>query len=73
MFTLSKNQDQKLQAWLQVVEEKARALTNSTHVYYGAVGGGLTYTFTPTSIGVIIIVKEHFTQEQIDLTEYDLF
>jgi hypothetical protein len=38
--------------------------------YLGAIGGGLTYSFTPTSIGLIAIV-EFYTGEKLDLTDYD--
>lgn len=39
--------------------------------YGGAVGGNLTYSFTPTSIGVVVTVKDAFTNETIDLTDYE--
>ena len=38
--------------------------------YYGSIGGGLSYTIIPTSIGEIIKVKEHITGEELDLTDY---
>jgi hypothetical protein len=37
--------------------------------YEGAIGGGLTYSFTPTSIGDICIVS--YAGNEIDITEYD--
>jgi hypothetical protein len=39
--------------------------------YEGAVGGGLTYTFTPTGIGTIIKVKSY--DFELDLTDYNNF
>lgn len=39
--------------------------------YYGAIGGHLTYCFTPTSIGMIVLIKHEGTQSEIDLTEYE--
>ncbi len=39
--------------------------------YYGAIGGGISYTFTPTSLGTIVKVKEAITGEELDLTEYN--
>lgn len=37
----------------------------------GAIGGGLEYIFTPTSIGTMIKIKHLFTKEILDISEYD--
>ena len=37
--------------------------------YYGAVGGGLTYSFVPTSLGTIIMVKELTTGKELNVTD----
>lgn len=37
--------------------------------YYGAIGGGLSYTFTPTGLGTIITVKEAITCKTLNVTE----
>lgn len=37
--------------------------------YYGAVGGGLTYSFIPTSIGTICVVKETITGKELNVSE----
>lgn len=37
--------------------------------YYGAVGGGLSYTFTPTALGDIITVKESITGKELNVSE----
>ena len=39
----------------------------------GAIGGQFTYEFTPTTIGVIVKVRDCITHESIDLTEYETF
>lgn len=36
--------------------------------FQGAIGGATTYSFTPTTLGVVFKVK-HFDQE-LDLTDY---
>lgn len=43
--------------------------------YHGAIGGALSYVFTPTSIGIIIRVKYDGTHlhEEKDLTDYEMF
>ena len=37
--------------------------------YYGAMGGGLSYSFTPTSLGTIIVVKESLTGKELNVTD----
>lgn len=37
--------------------------------YYGAVGGGLTYSFTPTSLGTIVVVKESTTGKELNVSD----
>lgn len=39
--------------------------------YQGASGGGVTYSFTPTAIGVACIVTNCWTDDKLDLTNYD--
>ncbi len=41
--------------------------------YQGAIGGGLTYHFTPTSLGVVckVTLSIGTFEDSIDLTEYD--
>jgi len=38
--------------------------------YTGAIGGGLTYEFTPTDMGVVTKVR-YFNGKELDLTDYD--
>jgi hypothetical protein len=37
----------------------------------GAIGGSISYTFTPTSIGVILEVEESITGNTLDVTDYN--
>lgn len=37
--------------------------------YLGAIGGGLSYEFTPTGIGTIFKVR--FLDQELDLTDYE--
>lgn len=39
--------------------------------YGGAIGGGVTYSFTPTSLGLVIKVSCSGVKEQLDITDYD--
>ncbi len=61
MFNLSPKEWQKIHDW-QAGHEV---------VYCGAIGGRYTYTFTPTSLGIIIKVKDAITKTELDLSEYE--
>lgn len=37
--------------------------------YYGAAGGGLTYMFTPTGLGTILVVRETITGKELNVTD----
>lgn len=37
--------------------------------YYGATGGGLTYAFTPTSLGTICVVTEAITKKSLNVAD----
>lgn len=37
--------------------------------YYGATGGGVSYTFTPTSLGTILVVKEAITGKELNVSD----
>lgn len=63
MFSLDKDQLDKLNEWQKTVIEKAKDIT--------AIGGRFTYSFTPTGIGEVVKVKDWITNEEIDLTDYD--
>lgn len=87
-FEFSQTEFAKFQEWKKEVYAKGVALQKETitdpgehHLYCweegfpycGAIGGQFTYEFTPTSIGVIIVVKDAITDEKIDLTDYGMF
>jgi len=62
MFTLTPEQVQRIEAWK---DEHNRGK------YSGAIGGRYTYSFTPTSLGVIVKVRDNLINEELDVTEYD--
>lgn len=37
----------------------------------GSMGDRFSYIFSPTGLGTIIIVKDHLTGEEEDVTDYD--
>ena len=68
MVKLSGEQVKKLDAW----DNNHACKFEKKHgmKYAGAIGGRLTYSFTPTSLGCIVKVKCACGSE-IDLTEYE--
>lgn len=84
-FSLSKDQKEKLKTWMaeqfaNLVEEQRKNMSstdfdnltnNGKYPYTGAIGGDITYCFTPTSLGTITVVK--YFDKQIDLTDYNVW
>lgn len=62
-FQLSDSDNAKVNNWLDKV------VYPDGVPYQGAIGGGTTYSFIPTSIGVIVKVSAN--GHELDLTEYD--
>ena len=86
-FGLDGKQIIRLHQWLEEVEKRAydKQTEQSSagdpigihsvvkRPYYGAIGGGLTFSFTPTGIGTVVRVTEAITGEVLDLTDYDMW
>ena len=71
MFSLDENQQNKINKWAEAIDKKVAEQQGRPDAYYGAIGGSLTYSFTPTSIGVVITVKHGLTNEIIDVSDYE--
>jgi acyl CoA:acetate/3-ketoacid CoA transferase alpha subunit len=78
-FQLTTHQITKYQKWYETLKPKfmqAQVLDNENmhngvfEVNYGAIGGGITFMFTPTGLGDVIRVQENITGEILDLTDY---
>lgn len=59
-FQITDDQQDKIVEWLNTLPEIAT----------GAIGGRLTYQFTPTSIGLVTKVIDGCTKEELDLTDH---
>lgn len=86
-FSLDRDQELRLETWVSEQNARAvqaqkdnppnvaLALLESCweegYPYGGAIGGDLTYSFTPTSLGVVVHVTNSHTDETIDLTDYE--
>lgn len=60
-FILSEGQVKKIDEWI-----KGHKKVNT-----GASGGRYTYSFTPTTLGVCVKVKDGITNEELGITECD--
>lgn len=58
-FSLNATQIKKLNEWYNTLSDS----------YTGAIGGRLTFSFTPTSIGTFVFVKDLVTRKELDLTD----
>lgn len=64
MFELDEEQIEKLRIWLNAQRAKKKGLRT-------AIGGAITYSFTPTSLGTVVKVHNAVTNEEIDLSDYE--
>jgi hypothetical protein len=82
-FELDREQTRKAIAWFSEQHEKVLAAQRESEdpfikaeaergiAYYGAIGGEITYSFTPTALGVVVKIKHAVTGNELDLTDYD--
>ena len=85
-FSLNAKQCRKLNRWLadvhrDVVARQVRWLDDQVGAgrkapwrsvpYYGAAGGGLSFTFAANGLGTFCKVTEAITKRTLDLSEYD--
>lgn len=84
-FSLSPEDLKKIDDWLHevvyppIVEEQKKDpeiafllfkdSQGRVHPYEGACGGGLTYHFTPTSLGTVVRVS--YRDQELDLTDWE--
>lgn len=71
MFDLTEQDHERISAWRKEQDEIVKRSQASIVPNYGAIGGELTYSFTPTSLGTVVKVKHGLTYNELDLTDYD--
>lgn len=76
MFTLSSMELAQIAKWSKeqddiVVARQQSLIGTGNRPDYGAIGGELTYMFTPTSLGTIVKVVHAVTKAELYLTDYD--
>lgn len=85
IFEVTKEQMQKIGEWVKEQDQIAIARQKKTmsaedfslltsdgqYPYTGACGGGLTYSFTHTSLGMVTKVHYALNDETLDVTDYN--
>lgn len=89
VFGLDQQQYEKLSAWLDTQNAALAARQEADpaiapfvgtdadgrkYPYLGAIGGALTYSFTPTGLGIVVratFFKDTEHEATLDLTDYD--
>jgi len=67
-------EEQVIRQWLEELKPEIMAIQGpgplgDDEPYYGAIGGGVTYSFTPTGLGYILVVKEATTGKELNVTQ----
>lgn len=86
-FAITKKDQKRILVWCMEQDKKSAHMQQQSGLFkddshkedllrreipnYGAVGGALTYHFTPTAIGTVFTVSHAVTKEALDLTDYD--
>lgn len=71
-YQISESDYAKINAWLTTLEPEIMEITKKPrYMRYGASGGGVTYEFTPCSLGVSVFAREFYTNKTLDLTDYE--
>lgn len=68
---LDDTQRTRLDSWLKMQRALMCQVQGTHSPYYGAIGGEITYCFTPTSLGTILVVKHAGTGKEINLTDFN--
>lgn len=71
---VNKAEQATIDAWLESLKPEilAKQGTNDydpDEPYYGTIGGGVTYSFTGTGLGYILVVKEATTGKELNVTQ----
>ena len=72
MFTISDKQNTDIREWRNTHECTLRTSEHGVkdEIYVGAIGGAITYMFTPTGLG-ICVEAQCACGEKINVTDYD--
>ena len=60
-FTLNREENRRIMDWVAALPEGK----------YGSIGGRITYSFTPTSLGLITVVTDGLSGAELNLTNFE--
>lgn len=69
MIKLDEKQTALMSEWARKNDEEW--LKDHPTFNVGAIGGRYTFSFTPTSLGMVIEVTDNLVNNSLDLTDYD--
>ena len=67
IFELTAEEWGEIQVWRKKQDKKAGVVKGA--IGKEGMGGLITYSFTPTGIGVAIVAKHNLTKEELNLTD----
>ena len=62
-FELSTEDVEKVNIWSKEQDSRSAELQDRKEPYYGCIGGVVTFSFTPTSLGMCIMVTHAVTKQ----------
>lgn len=74
-FGLNVAEAQCVTDWLESLKpeimaaQRAHDPLSQDEPYYGATGGGVTYSFIPTGLGTVLVVKEAITGKELNVSD----
>ena len=68
-FTLTNSQKEQIKLWSEIQDKKVAFKQLKDKPNYGSCGGAYSYIFVPTTIGLIVKVKNTLTGETLDISE----
>jgi hypothetical protein len=72
MFTIDDKQTEQIEEWRKTHDCELRTDTHGidNEIYVGAIGGAITYCFTPTGLGMCLVAK-CACGKSINVTNFD--
>ena len=72
-FELSQDEMNKINNWVKEIHQDIIKTSDkdSLKIFTSAIGGYITYSFTPTNIGLVTKIKEELSGKELDLTDYE--
>lgn len=70
-FSLTEAQEARVKEFEEIQDKIVAIEQGLDRPYYGAIGGHLSYVFSPNSIGLHVKVVHGGTGEELDITSYE--